>query len=550
MKLIGGEISLWSDFENRRVPSPDTPVLISDAEPLWAFVATQAVRRSLRILAVGPSAVSALASIEATGWDAVLRAHCDARATESVPGARFVYCGSALRFEPQEQYDLVLCLDNGTTVLGNEDSFELGKYVELILSWGTEALFIVENTGSVLRRRSAASNSIDVTYEGFFEDWAKWELEAMAAFGSRSLVGPGVQASAPLAEGLLYQTECGADALGAARVLARTGQIMQQAPSWLWGTSKIMEVLPATAWVESSPVGLGIHETHSRVLVAWSCESIQQWPDVVLRVGPAVVEAPKTHIPSERLEDLWIAAVTSPSALRALVRDWDASLQSLPEKVLPFASPDLMDQDGNFLDMGWRWNRSLSPNAARAVCLRRFARRLVLSGTPHQWHALSTVDAIAESLLLMCGIEGRLGVADEFEVGLGEALHRGANANEVQNILLGGGDAAVQLASMSRDQMRRLVGLLSGELQSERDKADAEAVRARSQDWRITKLNDELAAYRRSIPYRVHRATTAPKRILKAQAKALVARVLPMSAQEKIRELIRRAQREAGQKSS
>lgn len=554
MELIGGEVSLWSDFEGKAVVTPDAAVLMADPSLLWTFVATRVVEGARRILAVGPTAVAALATAATPNWDAVLRSSCDARATEPFSDAgTTVYCGSAVRFAPDETYDLVLCFDPPSLLVGPEDTdITTADFIERCLSWATDALFVVDNAGSLLRRRDGDQCAPALADGAFADEHEAWNLHVLSCFGSSALVSPQLRSTVPLSAGLLGSSGSSTDALRRARALGLARQAGQQAPRWLWGTTRTVAALPTAAWVEPSPTVSDVRNTNARVLFVEASNQIRAWPEAPLRVGALVRTCPNAELPVETLEDRWVAAISSPSALRGLVRDWSASLEELPSGKLPFASPDAMDRNGVLIDLGWRWEKPLTPAAARRICLMRFARRLVSSGTPHQWHALSSVDDIATALLLMCGVESAPVTTDAgaFEGELSRALLVGGHAEEVRAPLLEGTSATAQLEALSPDQLRRLLGLLSTELRTERDKADAEAVRARSQDWRIGKLSSEIAAYRRSAPYRVHRLLTAPKRIVKSQLKATLAKVLPASAQAKIGELLRRAQRESGQNSS
>ncbi|MGW0802036.1 hypothetical protein [Nonomuraea sp. NPDC002799] len=516
VRLIGGEMLLWSDMSNMAG--------ITD----WRGAALELIRRMIpesgRVLLVGPHPQVLVDDVAARAPSAavLLRSYPDACALgERHPGLE-VSCGRLEVFAADEPYDLVLALDGLLRTHSAEApaaawSESLGALAGLVAPGGRLVLGVRNDLGvdRFLEARPAdrargddqwAPHGFDPSYpggpaalDGGLEAAGLSVQRCYAAYPDRQapralLARETLAFDLPDALTFPLSARDGdrmlvADPLRLTRLMFRHRLGEELAPLWLAVATRP----PGTAGTTALPFGLveegsAVHElTHV---------GLRRLPDGDERPIPAgrvveeiLVEAcarEDVRVVRKLLGELaaWVEAGGDvPAATDSLVYDGERF-----EAISPGASPSI-------------------PPAPRIVLCRilwRFAVRLLAAGHHHPWPWPLEADQLT---LTLCGMAGRpcdpgdLDLARKFDAELGRPAELAEQAPTYRD-LLGARDRLADQLTAALARIARLETKLSYR--------ERELVRSKA---KLKKTQRKTTAYRRTLGYRLSRRLARPRRV-------------------------------------
>lgn len=602
VQLLGGDMQMWSDFDPGRMS--DDLTSLPAPEKLWQLLLHPVLSGATgRTLLLGAEAAKCVALLPADAQvDVVVRSRTDAGVVVAArPGTR-VWAGSFTRFEPTESYDLVVALDTVEFLVTPDDEPTTSReLVERATSWTTDGgatfLHVPNRVGldTLLAERTAPGEEWDVPDPGLTQR----EVAALAGDATvLSVVGrvPRVVASQAIAEderyaGLLTAATCTAliedlepdtvlrDPMGVVPSIIEAGELARLAPGWV--LARGIDGLPALLIDADHTFGDVVAEPIRAELPKRDDEdddedddpeaeqpievdgSWSRWIEADGEGGYTVRAAGRTTVlgplwreakvageavkATASLEARWREAAGSGQLelLRDLVRAWARWVDGLDAEQAWFAAPHnvAVHDDGSLglLDASWRWVGEEERDAAKVLCLRRFALRMLGTGASHPWPANVSLDGVTESLVLMAGLHW----SDELlerAVRVGERVRLlSTTADEsrledfVERSLILGRQHQLSLgAALGREAQQRLLNRLGNEAAAQQMKVDWYERHVRRRDGQLNGLERQLESIEASVPYKIARGITWPGRAAIRGAKGLVKRALPPSAWQKL----------------
>ena len=589
VQMIGGDMFQWSDFTALTALEDDDPDGFDPKESddhgpevpevpppalLWEQLLGGVARVATgHVLLVGAQAARCLSLFsEATEVDVLLRARSDAAAaTAAHPNVR-VWCGSLVRFVPEQAYDLVIALDPFWSYYSPDEGMRSEQ--ETIaglreLAGGGTAIFRVTNRIGVDKMLTdhTPADRWEMPQGGYTlaEVRGLGDVRIGCVAGNTPSLYVSEQASAdPALHGALGAYAAGvlaADQLPSSSIrdpwavvpdLVSAGDWARMSPTWLVvdGKAKLPGFVSTTddrlapAWRRWVLAG---NDTSLRIVGA-------QGGDIRLgalrRLSASSEQIAAGELPAEAL---WrrVAATGEFELLREVVSAWSRWLETVPLEQAFFASPENLvtgaDGEPRLLDSTWSWSAG-SLDEAKVVCLRRFAQRLLDSGARHPWPSVTSLNAVVESLALMAGVDWQddellaSAVTTTARIDLLSTLgHDNDLGNRVERELAVGMQHRFSLASKwSRQEGQRVLNKLASEATQREEQLAWCAATIRRQDGNLQGVRRQLESIEKSIPYKMARSLTWPGRAVIQAVKGVVKRSLPPSTWMKIQRLIKR----------
>ncbi|MEU6716282.1 hypothetical protein ABZ897_32865 [Nonomuraea sp. NPDC046802] len=516
VRLIGGEMLLWSDMSNMAG--------ITD----WRGTASELIGRMVpdsgRVLLVGPHPQALVDDVveRAPSAAMLLRSYPDACALAERHPELEVFCGRLEAFAAPEPYELVLALDGllrthsaeAPAAAWNES---LGALADLVAPGGRLVLGVRNDLGvdRFMEARPADRDGGDDQWapHGFDPSYPSGPgvldsaLEAAGLTVQRCYAAyPGRQAPRALLarEALAFDLPDAltftlsarggdrmlvADPLRLTRLVFRHRLGEELAPQWLVVATRP----PWRARMVELPLGLveqdsAVHElTHA---------GLRRLPDGEERPIPAGRVVEEILVEACAREDVRM--------VRELLTGLAAWVEAGGE---PSAATDGLVYDGErFAALGPGPRPSTPPDPRIALCriLWRFAVRLLAAGHHHPWPWPLEADQLT---LTLCGMAGRpcdpgdLDLARKLDAELGHPAELAEQAPTYRD-LLGARDRLADQLTLALARISRLETKLSYR--------ERELVRAKA---KLRRSQRKATAYRRTLGYRLSRRLARPRKV-------------------------------------
>lgn len=539
VRLIGGEMLLWSDLSNasgftgwhgvalelitRLIPRPDSK---SGPEP-----GPEQGPQPGRVLLVGPHPEALVDEVAARAPAAavLLRSYPDACALGERHSGLAVHCGRLAAFTGDEPYDLVLAFDGLRRTHSAEAPAaawreSLAALAALVAPGGRLVLGVRNDLGvdRFLEARPPDRDGGDDQWEphGFDPTYPDGPTALDAALESAGLeVGrcysayPDSQAprallsreslAHDLPEALAFPLSARAedrmlvaDPLRLTRLVFRHRLGEELAPLWLAVATRP----PAAPEPMNLPLGLieegqAVHE----VIPATTADGVRP---VAVRRLPDGAEWP---IPAGRVVEEILVEACAREDVRAVRELLAALARWVEEGGDAAAATDSLVWDGErfaAIGAGPAPQSSPAPDVVLCRILWRFAVRLLAAGHHHPWPWPLQADQLT---LTLCGMAGRscdqdeLDLARKLDAELGRSVERTAPA--YRDLLR----ARDRLADQLTMALARI-----GRLETKLTYRERELVRARA---KLRRTQRKASAYRRTLGYRLSRRLSRPRQV-------------------------------------
>jgi hypothetical protein len=579
VRLIGGEMLLWSDLEPEVGVTARSPLLLPAVDRLMPGRG--------RVLVLGLHQLELLERLagEHTDIDVVVRGWKDADAlahdTGHLPNVH-IHCGDAGRLPATARYELVVALA-GVDAIMTPDGLALDaqalldRLIEFVADDG-RLLVALENPFGLDRiisaqtrlERDASSDwprpgrgfggpslrDVDARFaEAGFRITERLCLYPAPADPAIAVIPAALEdpsSAAELADLLGYVVEQAMSerptvmdpfATVEAAVLAGFGDRLS--PGWLLVADRGAVAVPA----RDESIGLMVD---TGVDPYWAVVTrIVTGPEHIARVtGESGLLAQRRVqrdvgllnrgvIPGESLQRRWLRIIGSGALheLRTSVRSYWSWLQQqaatggedYERAVFAFPS-NLVVLDGlQLADSSWRMSTRVAPEVLFAMHVRRFVATLLRGGYPHPWSASATVDHLTITFGAFVGLDlgGRLLEATHLEAELLATLSNLSPEGEMglATALLGEYAAPGSLSgpySLGHRESMIAVSRLGRETEELHARIEWLEGRVAARELQLRREERRLARMRKSLSFRIGRAITWPGRALSD----LVGRVL------------------------
>ena len=599
-RLVGGEMLEWSDLA--------TGVVAGAAGPLVDAV-LRGERAAERVLLVGARAATLLDRVpDRLAIDVLVRGLPDARelaGTSRLRSGLRVFTGSVERLEPEDHYDVLVCLDGPDGVVSpDSDGITPAALLNLLGSWlapGGLLVAAVQNElglDRLLRLDPSAVRQDDAWHAASPGTSTRlpYEREVVGLLEAAGLSLEASWSGFPAADrlDLLVDPTRVGSAGGVVAALAARLQAgyFRDRPALADPHDLALRTFEggltpalASAWVVLARAGRpGARAADLPPLLAAGEPGTQPWRAVTTLVedpaGWQLALAPEAGQPvvHERhvLRDLTVRpdppaeGTTLDEALRVacrsgslpqvreLVRRYAAWLTSQPvgeagdqRFFLTPAQVVLADDGPHALDRSWHWTGPMDPEVAVLRGLRDFARALVRSGSDQPWRPDISPDDLAQTLAAMAGLPWTPALLDR--IAAAEA--------EVETVLTGGdalAEARAHRANLESGQSQ--AGAVQGPSRGYREAVASEGRLAvaleertgqvewleaslRSRDTKVSELERTVSHLRGSLSFRIGRVLTSPMRSVTGYLRRFVMSLVPPEYLRQARRLAERLAR-------
>ncbi|MFI7450582.1 hypothetical protein ACIBQX_24015 [Nonomuraea sp. NPDC049714] len=532
VRLIGGEMLLWSDLSN---PSGFTD---------WQGVALELIARLIpepgpgpgpgRVLMVGPHPQALVDEVVARAPAAalLLRSYPDARALGQRHPGLAVYCGRLEVFTGDEPYDLVLAFDGlrrthsaeapagswreslaalaalvapgGRLVLGVRNDLGVDRFIEARPpdrdsgddQWEPHGFDPTYPDGPAALDAGLESAGLEVgrCYSAYPDSRAPRALLSREALGHDLPEALAFPLSARAEDRMLV-----ADPLRLTRLVFRHRLGEQLAPLWLTVATRP----PATPEPTNLPLGL-MEEGHAVHEVIPAQATHERSRPVAVRRLP---EGEERAIPPGRVVEEILVEACAREDVRAVRELLAALARWVEEEGDAAATTDSLVWDGErfaVIGDGPAPQASPAPDVVLCRILWRFAVRLLAAGHHHPWPWPLQADQLT---LTLCGMAGRsfdqdeLDLARKLDAELGRPAEPGGTAPAYRDLL--------RTRDRLADQLTAALARI-GRLETKLTYRERELVRARA---KLRRTQRKASAYRRTLGYRLSRRLSRPRKV-------------------------------------